>query len=326
MRQVGLVTYRGCPQLTEDDQLLISRLRELDIEASALVWDDPTVNWVGFDQVIIRSTWDYHLRLSEFFLWLAKLESDDVALQNPAPLIRWNADKRYLRELAELGIAIPETCWLEEGARRSIRDILTVHRWDRAVIKPTVSATAYNTRYVARGGVDEVARGPLMVQQFLPEISTAGEWSLVFINGAYSHSVRKYPAAGDFRVQMQFGGRVEIAMPSSEMISAAENVLQVSGKIPCYARVDCLECAGNFVLMELELIEPVLFLRLGEGVGRFAHAIQQALFRQESLKANAVKRFASYACNAHFRHAAIIRSAHLCFAADVTLKAIQPLT
>ena len=116
-----------------------------------------------------------------------------------------------------------------------------------------------------------------MVQQFLPEIQRSGEWSLVFIGGEYSHSVRKFAAAGDFRVQTQFGGRVEAATPNLLLINTAAKTLSEIGKPPLYARLDGFERDDTFVLMELELIEPVLFLGLGEAAALFAQMIALSL-------------------------------------------------
>ena len=113
MKRVALVTYRGCPTLTEDDRLLIPILRELGVEARPMLWDDPKTEWERFDQVVLRSCWDYHLRPDEFLAWITALERSNVAMQNPARLVRWNADKRYLRQLKERDVILPETHWIE---------------------------------------------------------------------------------------------------------------------------------------------------------------------------------------------------------------------
>src|SRR5579863_3350572 len=127
MKTVALATYRGHPKLSADDQLLIPLLRDFDIEAQAVVWDEQETDWSEFNQVIIRSCWDYHLRLPEFLAWIAVLESRDVDLQNNGALVRWNADKRYLRRLEQSGITIPETHWLSEHEEASLSDVLAAH-------------------------------------------------------------------------------------------------------------------------------------------------------------------------------------------------------
>ncbi|MBV9435106.1 MAG: hypothetical protein JOZ44_03585 [Acidobacteria bacterium] len=137
-----------------------------------------------------------------------------------------------------------------------------------------MSATAYNTRCVDRSEADELVRGPLLIQQFVPEVRTAGEWSMIFIGGQFSHAVRKYPKQGDFRVQAEFGGREEPATAGSALVAAAAKILD-QAEHTLYARVDGVEQHGQFLLMELELIEPVLFLALGDAAIRLARAIQK---------------------------------------------------
>jgi len=273
VKQLALVTYRGCPELTDDDRLLIPVLRDLGVDARPIMWDDPDADWNSFDQVVLRSCWDYHLRPSEFLAWIETLERRGVALQNPAPLVRWNADKRYLRQLEARGIVIPGTYWLEEGQRVSVVDVLERYCWDGAVLKPTVSATAYKTRLISAKEADEIVQGPAMVQEFVPEVQTLGEWSLIFLGGEFSHSVRKFPAAGDFRVQTQFGGVVQAAVADSRLVAKAAAVLGTIDGPTLYARVDGLDRDGEFVLMELELIEPVLFLGLGGATSTLAQKI-----------------------------------------------------
>jgi glutathione synthase/RimK-type ligase-like ATP-grasp enzyme len=206
------------------------------------------------------------------------VESRDVDLQNSGPSVRWNADKRYLRRLEQCGITIPETHWLSEHEEASLRGVLAAHGWDCAVVKPTVSATAHDTRLVARD-TDEILRGPAMVQQFVPEIQTQGESSFIFFHGEFSHAVCKLPATGDFRVQTQFGGSVREAFPSRSLIDAATEVLREVEYQNLYARVDGVKREGKFVLMELELIEPILFLGVGGAACRFAQSIALSLER-----------------------------------------------
>jgi hypothetical protein len=145
-----------------------------------------------------------------------------------------------------------------------------------------VSATAYRTVVTsaddtneAQALADDLLRGPgVMVQEFMEEVSTRGEWSLVFFSGQFSHAVVKTPKAGDFRVQHDFGGSEHSAQPPDSVIQAASRAIAAVESVPLYARVDGVESGGQFLLMELELIEPVLFLKLAEGAAdRFAEVI-----------------------------------------------------
>ena len=277
MKRAALVTHRGWPELTEDDRLLIPILRELGVDARPVVWDDAKVDWAGFDRVILRSCWDYHLRPDEFLAWVSALESRGVAMQNPAPLVRWNADKRYLRQLEARGLLLPETRWIEDGQEMALGDILARHRWECAVAKPTVSATAYRTQLLGAKDAKEIIRGPALVQEFIREVQSEGEWSLVFIGGEFSHSVRKFTAPGYFRVQNEFGGTIQAVPAASHLIDAASAVLNAVDEPTLYARVDGVERRGEFVLMELELIEPQLFLGLGGAAGALASEIASSL-------------------------------------------------
>jgi len=272
MQQIALVSYAGCPELTDDDRLLLPALRHLGAEATSVVWDAP-VDWTQFDQVILRSCWDYHLRVNEFLDWVGRLEQSAVPIQNSPCLIRWNADKRYLRQLEAAGASIPQTVWIEDREEVSVHEILAARGWESAVVKPTVSASAHNLRRVFKGEPPVRLKGPAMVQEFIPEILSAGEWSLVFIGGCYSHSVIKRPAPGDFRVQWQFGGDAVLAAAAEETVEGVTNLLATLPDQPLYARVDGIECKSGFVLMEMELIEPVLFLGIAGASERFAKRI-----------------------------------------------------
>jgi glutathione synthase/RimK-type ligase-like ATP-grasp enzyme len=280
MKTILCATCESIPNLTKDDQALIGPLADRGIRARAAVWSDQQVPWNTADAVVIRSCWDYHLRLKEFLGWITSLEQTGVRVWNPPAMLRGNADKIYLRELERKGIPIVPTLWPEAGFR--LQQELRKHGWEKAVLKPRVSATAYRTALTyaneansAQALVDDLLRGPgAMVQEFLEEVSTCGEWSLVFFSGQFSHAVIKTPKAGDFRVQHDFGGAERLADAPGTVIQAATRVIAAVESTPLYARVDGVDRGGRFLLMELELIEPALFLKLSGGAAeRFAEAI-----------------------------------------------------
>ncbi len=279
--RIGLVTYAGMPALTEDDRLGAGRLRRDGHTVEPLAWDDVSVAWGDFDLLVLRSTWDYHKRTDEFAAWLAARESAGDRLWNPPALVRWNMDKHYLQELATRGIATPPTAWLERGERASLPDLLAVHGWRRAVVKPAMSATAFLTWTTTpeSAPADQpqftamLERGAVLVQEF-EEAIVRGEWSVVFLGGELSHSALKLPARGDFRVQKEYGGTSAPGMPPARVLGAAERVLEVVRFPWLYARVDLVDGASGVRLMELEMIEPDLFLRHhAEAPARFAAAI-----------------------------------------------------
>ena|SRR5262252_4838800 len=275
MTQIGLVSYAQCPELTADDRLLIPAFARRGVDAVPVVWD-ARVDWRQFARVVIRSCWDYHLRLSDFLAWVEHLERLGVRLSNSARLIRWNAAKTYLQELNGRGVRIPPTVWIAEDEERDAATILRTWGWASAVAKPVVSASAHGLKRVF---VDQPASvtGPAMVQPFLSEVLNPGEWSLVFIGGEYSHSVLKRAAPGDFRVQSEYGGEATIASPCPSMLRTAKKILAALEESPDYARVDGILCGDEFVLMELELIEPFLFLKMGSAADRFAEAILNSI-------------------------------------------------
>ena len=287
MTRIALATYSKLPTLNEDDRLLIPALADLGVTAVPAVWDAPTVCWDEFQGVLIRSAWDYHLRAPEFLGWIARLERAGVAVWNPGDVLRWNHHKRYLRDLAAAGsVATVPTRWLARGEAADLPALLADAGWREAVIKPAVSASAFGTwRTSSQTAARDQSRleqllesGDAMVQPFIAEMSTAGEWSLLFLGGRFSHAVRKRAAAGDYRVQWEFGGTAETGVPADQVIADAGRVLAAVPGRPLYARVDGVERGGRLVLMELELIEPHLFLGWdAQAAGRLARAIHEEI-------------------------------------------------
>src|SRR5690349_19060662 len=224
MKRIALATCAAWPELTQDDRLLIPALQQFDVEAVAAVWDEP-LDWIQFDQVVIRSCWDYHLRHEEFLDWIERLERSGVTVQNPPGLIRWNSDKRYLRELSAAGATIPPTVWVDDGGDVSVHEILDEKGWTSAIVKPAVSASAHNLRRVFKDDPAAGVKGPALIQRFMPEIVSTGEWSLVFRGRQYSHAVLKRAAAGNFLVQSEFGGTATLARPREEIVSEATRII-----------------------------------------------------------------------------------------------------
>jgi glutathione synthase/RimK-type ligase-like ATP-grasp enzyme len=268
MLAIGLATCAKVPDLTADDRLLLDELLRRGVDARAVVWDDPAVDWATFDSVMIRSCWDYTLRPEPFLAWMDSLEKAGVPLWNPAGLVRWNHHKSYLQDLEQSGIPIVPTVFLERGARVSIAALLEERGWTEAVVKPAVSASANRTSRVSLAGAVQaqedfdalLADGDVLVQRFLPEIASLGEWSLIFIAGAFSHALLKRPAAGDFRVQVELGGSAVRQEPPPGLFEQAQTVARCIPEPWLFARLDGVDLAGVFTIMEVELIEPFLFL------------------------------------------------------------------
>ena len=201
MRRVALATCASIPDLTDDDRLLIPALAARGIIALPAVWDDDTVDWRTFDAVVIRSTWDYHLKPQLFLAWIDRLEALGVRLINPAPVLRWNAEKTYLRDLAAPVSPSCRRAGSSGATRLPLAEILRETGWPRAVVKPSIAATAYRTwsTDLESAGADEsrfrelVADGRMLVQPFMEAITAEGEWSLIFFGGEHAYSVLKTP-------------------------------------------------------------------------------------------------------------------------------------
>ena len=284
--RVALATYARLPDLPADDRLLIPALAGLGIDARPLVWDAPEpVD--GLDAVVIRSCWNYHLQLDRFVAWLDRMESGGARVINPAPVLRWNADKSYLLELGRRGVPIVPTHLLRRGATLTLSQALDQSSLAAAVIKPAVSASAHATWRVGRDGAGQdeqrfrelLASGDVLLQPLVPEVVELGEWSVVCFGGEPSHAVLKRPATGDWRVQGEFGGSATLERLTPLLTESAVAILAAAGaRDSAYARVDGCLVNGRFVLMELELIEPQLFLDLEpRAPARFASAIAAAL-------------------------------------------------
>ncbi len=267
-RRIALATAPDWADLIPEDRLLLDPLRRLGIEAEPALWDDPAVEWNRYDAILIRSCWDYSWRLQEFLDWIGRIERTGVPLWNPPATIRANIDKLYLNTIQTAGIETVSTVWAEQGSELPLEHLFASRGWDEVVIKPVISAGARDTWRVQRphaaehqARVDELlAANALMVQPFLSEIITAGEWSLLFFGGHFSHAVVKRPAPGDFRVQPQHGGITTPAIPPGCLVQQAEKALHVMGHDCLYARVDGVLIGDQLLIMEMELTEPRLFL------------------------------------------------------------------
>lgn len=236
----------------------------------------------GFDLVLPLLAWGYQRDVPRWYALLDRLEGEAVRLANPARILRWNSDKAYLTELAGAGVATVPTLIRESLDEEALASAREVFGNPRLVVKPPVSGGADGTFLIGPSDpLPPEANGRrMLIQPYLPAISEEGEYSLFYFGGAFSHAISKHPAMGDFRVQEQFGGVERSIEPSAEALTLAETTLATAGRLIAegpltYARVDMLRDAeGTFRLMELEAIEPSLFLHFATDKGaRFAEAV-----------------------------------------------------
>jgi glutathione synthase/RimK-type ligase-like ATP-grasp enzyme len=244
------------------------------VEAVAAPWVDPWPADVA--AALPVRAWGYHKRIDA---WRAALAAAPVRTINLVETLRWNTDKRYLAELAEAGIPIVATHFVETVDAAALDAAFDAFGADRLVVKPVISAGAWFTEVVERGGAVPPFARHSMIQPFLPAVQGEGELSLFYFGGALSHAVRKVAADGDFRVQPQHGGRLALFKPDAEMLDVAERVLAAAPGPLTYARVDLIRgLDGRLELMELEAIEPDLYFDLDAGAaGRFVAAVLGAL-------------------------------------------------
>ncbi|WP_405059997.1 hypothetical protein OG474_45715 [Kribbella sp. NBC_01505] len=262
-KRIAVATSADWPELLPEERgPLLAAFEAAGLDAVPLVWTDPSIDWSAYDAVLVRSVWDYYKRHVEFTEWLELLDKSGVLVLNETDLVRWNSDKRYLLELREQGVAIVPS---QVAAGACLREVVAGLDGQQIVVKPTVSGAAFNTVRGLAGSAEleqalsELPDDVYLVQPFLPEIQTDGEWSLLFFGGEYSHAVVKRPAAGDYRVQQMFGGVSTLEEPTPATLESAKNALSAARTQPTYARVDGVVVNGRFLLMELELIEPYLF-------------------------------------------------------------------
>jgi glutathione synthase/RimK-type ligase-like ATP-grasp enzyme len=258
------------------------------IEAGATV---EAVRWTeaedlrGFDLILPLIAWGYHLRHAEWLDFLERLEREGLPVVNPPPLLRWNSDKAYLRELGLADVPTVQTLSVDHLNEAALAAAYGVLGCDEVVIKPAVSAGATGTYRLREGegaAVPEDVHGePMLIQPFLPSITSVGEYSLILFDGKVSHAVVKRPRRGDFRVQPHLGGSTVRCDPpwGSEPLAAA--ALAAAPAHATYARIDMVAGeSGELMIMEMEMIEPALFLaEAPEGADAFVTAVFSAAER-----------------------------------------------
>ena len=260
------------------DRCLADALERRGCGVEAAPWNGPFAPFARAAAVVIRATWDYHQALDEYRAWLDRV--DATRTFNAPDLVRWNLEKTYLSDLATQGARVPASMVVDADPA-AVAEALDRLALAEAVIKPTVGASGLGVERVSRGQEAEalarlgaVTRWPrLLVQEFLPDVA-AGELAGIFIDGAFSHGLRRVPAAGEFRVNSQYGGRMEAALLSAATVDAMRLILGQLPYAPLYARIDGVRRDDCFLLMEAEVNEPGLGLHLAPGAGdRFATAV-----------------------------------------------------
>ena len=260
MKKLCLLSCQSLDGYIVDDELLVKEL-ELNGEyaVSTIPWDNE-VDWSSFDLVVIRTTWDYAQRSEEFLKKLTFIASQ-TRLCNSPEVVKWNIHKGYLGELAHKGAKLVPTHMFKFPGPI---DVPVDWQHEKLIIKPAISAGSFKTMIVTREDLktdklkSELFAGDWMLQPFLEEIKK-GEISLHFFDKKFSHAITKTPKEGDFRVQEEFGGIIQPFTPDDSLLKQAQELVKLIPFELLYARVDMLLYQGNYLLMELELIEPALY-------------------------------------------------------------------
>lgn len=273
--KVAVLTYSELPKfvtweipdpepLIADDRMVMEALGRRGVQAEPVVWRDPAVDWSRYDAALIRSTWDYIDYPEEFLAALARIDASSCRLFNPLEAVRWNVDKKYMLDLQSWGTPVVPTHLATE---HGLQDRAVEQGWTGAVLKGRVGAGASE---VHKLGVEEIdsrlaelrEQGKFdrfLLQPFVESIVTEGEYSFFFIGGELSHILHKKAAAGEYRAHSLYGGTNEIVeRPETD----EQQARQILSKVPfdlLYARLDLVRIDGRLAVMEVELIEPVLY-------------------------------------------------------------------
>jgi glutathione synthase/RimK-type ligase-like ATP-grasp enzyme len=284
MKNCAFLTLDERGDYVIDDEHAIAPLAELGWRVATVSWRQRETPWSAFDAVIIRSTWDYWDDIPAFLDVLERIDRE-TRLANPLEIVRWNLEKTYLADLERKGIGIVPTIWPTQVRPDSFRAFSEQHGCDQLVIKPVIGANGDKAFRVSP--FDSPQRREMigacfrdrraLVQKFMPQILTEGEFSLFYFNGAFSHAILKTPADNEFRCQEEHGGDIQPVTPEPQLLLRGGQALDALPETLLYARVDFVRDDENdFLVMELELIEPSMYLRTDPGASmRFARAIDE---------------------------------------------------
>lgn len=267
--------------LFTDDRMLIAEFAKLGVAAESVVWSDPELDWEQFDIAFIRSTWDYIERRDHFLSVLAEIHASPCLLLNPLDIVRWNSEKSYLADLAKWQVPIVPTLWGSAQDASVVQQVCQEKGWETVVIKPAIGAGGAGFRIVpatdlpstlgrVQGGEPDTL---FLVQPLVESVRTEGEWGYVFIEGDLSHVLLKTPATGDYRTHSIHGGRLECVEPDGGDRRQAQAIMARLPFRPLYARLDLVRVDGRLAVMELELVEPMLYFDLApRAAARLANA------------------------------------------------------
>ncbi|MBI5324173.1 MAG: hypothetical protein HZB41_02650 [Ignavibacteriae bacterium] len=270
MNKIGFITSNEQPELLGYDREIIIKLRDREIKAEPVIWDKPNLKWDSFDMLIMRTAWGYHLRHREFKDLLDFIEINKIPIWNPANIMKDNMHKFYLKNLNEAGFNIVPSMFLEPEDLPQISEIVSQTDWKKIVIKPAISAGAADTFAFSRveqllmnGKITDIFKGrQFILQKYIEDIQTEGEWANIFFSNGYHYSILKMPKQGDYRVQNDYGGTYFNRKAPEFVYKSAKEIADYYLNKCLYVRVDGVASDGKFYLMEVEMIEPDLYINV----------------------------------------------------------------
>ena len=288
--RAAFLTMQNPGDFVTDFDLCIPPLAALGWDTDLVAWREPSVDWSRWHAVYICTPWDYLDDPAAFMKVLESIDRSSAILVNDIALVRWTLEKSYLAELESRGAPVVPSSWHEHIDAREIESFFERHGTERVVIKPLVGANAADTFVltwpVSRKLCERLTKlyrcRRYFVQPYLEAIENEGEYSLFYLGGELSHAIRKKPAKGDFRVQEEHGASIAAIQPSKSLIEISSRIVALVEPPPVYARADFVRGANDrLLLMELELIEPSLYLRTDAGAPRrFARSFDRHVRRR----------------------------------------------
>ncbi len=272
LMKIGFISMLEWPEMVPYDMQAIELLKARKIETEVIFWEEINVEnahqLAAFDLIVIRTCWNYYKKIPAFMKFLDLLEQSEARVYNPVKLIKWNIDKKSLLELQSEGFEIIPTLFVFDGEEGTFEQAVA-KGWNQIVLKPMISAGSYDTfvidandsqRFLELKNQYFINR-PYMLQEFIPEV-LAGEVSTLYFANGYGYSVTKVPKAGDYRVQFQYGGVYHLQEVNPEIEDISTKLSEKLNHSTLYRRLDGIWRNGRFLIMELELIEPDLYLNL----------------------------------------------------------------
>ena len=254
------------------DNLLINPLEKMGWVCDQVPWDtNKLIDWDQYKSVVIRSTWNYQENFLKFIEVLKEINSSSANLQNPIDIVEWNLNKQYLNDLKHKNIKIVPSQWFNSFVPKNIIQSFSYYNSNKIIIKPCISANADHT-YILEEKTALITLNNLkkeyrdkefIIQPFIQDIKNEGEYSLIYFGNTLSHVLLKTPKVGDFRVQEEHGGTLKsIKNPEQVLIRFGNNVINKLPRACLYSRVDIVRNKNEFLLMEVELIEPSLYFNM----------------------------------------------------------------